>query len=143
MELLNVQRARSVWLFESDDLNPRGREIGSDLLEWLKSEYRFSRFPSTVTDMDESKALHFGGGKFRVRGEALLVQPIGEEITVELRIYNDGFVGDTRSSTQDTDMFLSDLLQSAAKEFNLPYTPAIIRKKLYVDRKSTRLNSSH
>ena len=37
MELLNVQKARSVWLFDSNDLNPRGRSIGTDLFEWIKA----------------------------------------------------------------------------------------------------------
>lgn len=133
MELVSVQRARSVWLFDINDLNPHGRELGSDLLEWVKAEYQFSKFPSTVTDVDESKALYFGGGRFRIHDDRLLIQPIrGDEISVELRVYNDGFVGDTRSSTKDTDAFLSELLRAAASKFNLPYKSTMIRKKLYV-----------
>lgn len=50
---------------------------------------------------------------------------------MDLRIYNDGIVADTRSSTEDTDKFLQDVLDTFAKEFNLPIRNEIIRKKLY------------
>jgi len=130
MELISVQRARSIWLFDTYDLNPRGKDIGSDLLDWLKDAYQFSKFPASVNDLDDTKAMYFAGGSFQVREEIF--------IAVELRVYTDGLVADTRSSTQDTDLFLSDVLQSVAKEFSLPYRPEIIRKKLYVSELTVR-----
>jgi len=139
MELVSIQRARSIWLFDINDLNPRGKDIGSDLLDWLKDAYQFSKVPTNVNDLDETKALYFAGGNFQVREEIF--------ISVELRVYTDGLVADTRSSTEDTDLFLSDVLQSVGKEFSLPYKPEIIRKKLYVsevtvktDKKLAMLN---
>lgn len=129
MELLSVQRARSIWLFDAYDLNPRGKNLGANLIDWLKETYHFSRVPTSLTDLDETKALYYAGGQFRAHGEP---------IDVELRIYTDGIVGDTRSSTDDTDAFLSHVLQSAAKEFNLPYKPEIVRRKLYVSEMTVR-----
>jgi hypothetical protein len=123
MELLNIQRARSAWLLHLNDLNPRGKSISESLIEWLGSAYHFSRKPSSPTDLDESKALAFTGGEFQLRDEFF--------IEVELRIYNDGIVGDTRSSTEDTDKFLQDVLDTFSKEFALPHRPETIRKKLY------------
>ena len=123
MELLSVQRARSIWLFDSDDLNPRGKDIGANLINWLRDTYQFTKVPTNVNDLDETKALYYAGGQFKIGRET---------ISVELRIYSDGIVGDTRSSTEDTDAFLSDVLISAAREFGLPYKPEIVRRKLYV-----------
>ena len=123
MELLSVQRARSIWLFDTYDLNPRGKEIGAALIDWLKAAYHFTKAPENVNDLDDTKALYYAGGQFQAKKEL---------ISVELRVYNDGIVGDTRSSTEDTDSFLSDVLECAAKEFNLPYKPSTIRRKLYV-----------
>jgi len=142
MELLNVQKARSVWLFDSNDLNPRGRSIGTDLFEWIKARYHFEKVPSSVSDLDKTKALHFGNGKFRVREDGSTGQPLGEDVTVELRVYNDGIVGDTRSSSKDTDAFLADVLDSATREFGLSYTPALIRRKLYVSELNVRMGAS-
>ena len=123
MELLNVQRARAVWLLDLNDLNPRGKSIRESLIDWLGSAYHFSKKPSSPNDLDETKALAFTGGKFQIRGEVF--------IEVELRIYNDGVVGDTRSSTEDTERFLQDVLETFSKEFSLPFRPEMIRKKLY------------
>lgn len=139
MELISVQRARSMWFFDSYELNPRGKDIGSDLLDWLKDAYQFTKSPSSPSDLDETKGLVFTGGQFQAREEIFLA--------IELRIYNDGVIADTRSSTDDTDLFLADVFQSAAKEFSLPYRHEIIRKKMYVselnvrtDRKLTTIN---
>src|SRR5277367_458828 len=133
MELLSVQRARSIWLFDAYDLNPHGKEIGTGLIDWLRSAYRFTKFPAGVTDTDETKALYYSGGQFQAKQGP---------ISVELRIYDDGIVGDTRSTTEDTDSFLSDVLVSAAKEFGLPYAPEIVRKKLYVSEMTVRTQKS-
>jgi hypothetical protein len=133
MELISVQRARSIWLFDTYDLNPRGKDIGSDLLDWLKDAYQFSKVPANQNDLDETKALYFAGGNFQVREEIF--------ISVELRVYTDGLVADTRSSTEDTDLFLSDILESVGKEFSLPYKPEIVRKKLYVSELTVKTDA--
>lgn len=133
MDIANVQRARSIWLFDTNDLNPRGKDIGTDLLDWLKDAYEFSKFPANAGDFEaDTKGLLFSGGSFQVREEIF--------ITVELRLYNDGLVADTRSSTEDTDLFLVDVLESAAKEFSMPYKPEIIRKKMYLSELIVRTN---
>lgn len=135
MEILSVLRARSIWLLDLNDLNPRGKALGSELIDWLKSAYHFEKIPSSPTDFEQdTKALYFGGGEFQVREEIF--------IAVELRIYNDGLVADTRSSTEDTDLFLTDVLETAAKEFSLPYKTDVIRKKLYLSELAVRTDKS-
>ncbi len=124
MEVLNVAKARSIWLFDFADLNPSGKKISAELIEWLKGYYKFSKVPLSVNDFDETKALAFLDGSFTI--------DVDTEIAVNLRIYNDGFVADTRSSTDSSDAFLDDLLGSAAKRFGLRYKPERIRKKIYL-----------
>jgi hypothetical protein len=124
MELKTVQRARSIWLLDLQELNPRGKAVGIDLIEWLKDAYQFSKVPKDPNDLDDTKALFFGGGQFQVREEIF--------IDAELRIYNDGLVADTRESTESSDLLLSDVFESAAKEFSLAYKPEMVRKKMYL-----------
>jgi len=124
MELLNVITARSAWIFDINELNPRGKSLYPDLFDWLKDAYHFQKFPSSVTDVDETKALAFSQGEVQVREEIF--------VAVELKIYTDGLVANTWSSTQDTDAFLDDVLKSAASEFNLAYKPEIIRRRQYL-----------
>lgn len=124
MELLNIITARSVWLFDIRELNPRGKTIMPDLLEWLKDNYSFEKAPASVTDLEKNtQALAFERGQYQVKEEIF--------VDVGLKIYNDGLVAETQSSTHDSEAFLEDALESATKEFNLAYKSQMIRTKLY------------
>jgi len=124
MELLNVVMARAVWLFDMNELNPRGKSIFPELLDWIKEAYGFEKVPSSVTDLDETKALSFSRGSFQVKEEIF--------VNVELKIYTDGLVANTWSSTRDAEAFLTDMLKSASEEFSLVYKPEVIRRKMYL-----------
>jgi hypothetical protein len=130
MELINIATARAVWLFDIAELNPRGKTLFPELFEWLKDEYHFDAAPQTISDLDESKALAFLRGTFQIKEEIF--------VDVELKIFNDGLVASTCSSTHDTDAFLEDVLKSATQEFSLSYKPEMIRKKLYVSELNVR-----
>lgn len=124
MEILNVVTARSVWLFDLNEMNPRGKDFLGDLLDWLEERYNFKKVPKSTTDVDDAKALVFAQGNFQVREEIF--------VAVDLRIFTDGLVANTWSSTHDTDAFLEDVLKSAASEFSLVYQPEIVRRKMYL-----------
>jgi len=124
MELLNVIAARSVWLFDIAELNPRGKALFPDLFDWLKDSYNFQKVPSSLTDVDDTKAFVFSTGQYQAKEEIF--------VGVELKIYNDGLIANTQSSTRDTDRFLEDVLISASAEFSLNFRPEMIQKKLYV-----------
>lgn len=134
MKILNVLTAKAIWLFDINDLNPRGKDIFSDLIEWLKDCYGFEKVPKSITDIDPTtKALTFERGRFQVREEIY--------IAVDLQIFDDGLVANSRSSTHETDVFLEDLLALAAKEFSLTYNPAMIRAKMHVSELTVHLDS--
>ena len=123
MELLNVSMARVVWLLDIAELNPRGKSIMSELLEWLKDEFHFEKAPKSVTELDpQTKALSFERGQFQVREEIF--------VDVSLKIFNDGIIGETYSSTRDSEEFLKDVLETAKREFNLAYRPETVRAKM-------------
>jgi len=134
MKTLNVTSARSVWLFDLGDLNPRGKDIYGDLLDWLKENYSFAKAPSSVGDVDPTtKGYKFEQGSFQAKEEIF--------ISVDLEIYNDGIVGNSRSSTHDTDKFLEDMLENAARDFSLVYGHDIIRTKMYTSELTVRMES--
>src|SRR5262245_52187553 len=119
MQLLSVFNARAVWILPLADLNPRGRAIGFDIIEWLKRTFDFKKYPSSVLDLDQNKAFVFSGGTFRFVDEG----GNDNRVAVELSIYNDGIVASTRSSTKDADRFIEQGLNAAASMFDLVYTP--------------------
>jgi hypothetical protein len=118
------------------DLNPRGRAIGSDLIGWLKETYDFKKFPSSAVDVDQSQALVFSGGTFQFVDEG----GNRNRIAVDLSIFNDGVVANTRSSTRDADRFIEQSLNAAVSKFTLVYTPTMVRQRLYLSEVDVKLD---
>lgn len=134
MKVLNVMSAKSIWLFDINDLNPRGKDIGTELLDFLKDNYHFEKVPTSLEAVDEkTNGLKFERGRFQIKEEIY--------ISVDLEIFKDGIVGNTRSSTKDTDEFLSDVLQFSAKEFSLPYSPDLVTAKMHVSELNVRMDA--
>lgn len=139
MKLLHTKLARSIWLFDIRDMNPRGKAIMGDLVSWLKDAYNFSTAPDPENPVPNASpppttaaprtqatlGLTFQNGSFQAE----------EEIYVainNLTIYDDGIVIDAASSTEDGDKFAADLLKSASQEFALAYEPDTVRRKLHL-----------
>ena len=123
MKLLAVKQARSIWLISQIDLNPRGRNLLS-LIPGIVSNYKFQVFPIKPEDFDLSKGVKFFGGIFQKDSQT--------EINVDLTVFVDGFIADTRSSTQDSDAFLDELLTSATTELGLVPYKEVLRTNSYL-----------
>jgi hypothetical protein len=149
MKLVHVKQARSVWLFDIQDLNPTGKDVFADVVDWIKESYHFAVAPDLERILAPTEGhqgnlptsgLVFQRGSFQARTDSFV--EIGS-----LTLYNDGMVVDTLSSTQESDQFAGDLLGSTAREFGLAYEPDMIRKRLYVSaliiRSETSLNAIH
>jgi hypothetical protein len=134
MELLSVIRARAIWLIHIREINPRGKNINVHLIEWLRNKYGFLKYPSSIYDRSENGPLIFTDGTFQGHD--------GSYIGVNLNIYNNGFIVDTRSSTKDSDLFIEDALFSLIKDFGLFYKQEIVRKRLYVSELDLRSERS-
>jgi hypothetical protein len=105
-------------------MNPQGKYI-YPLLAATAARYTFQKHiqPTELDPKDPTKSLVFSAGRFQ--------KPSGEELEIiEFQVFQDGLVADTRSSTDDSDMFIDDLLEWAIAEFNLVPIPTASR--LYV-----------
>jgi hypothetical protein len=132
MQLISVGLARSIWLFDVNDLNPTGKSFLPDLLPWLGEKYSFQKFPKSVAEMDkEKKGFIFETGEF---------QSDNGPIQVNFSFYSDGVVAETWSSTEGGDAFLGELLRSAANKYSLAYKPEMIRTKSYVSEVVVQLD---
>ncbi len=123
MRLLSVKQARSIWLIYLLDLNPRGLDLIS-LIPIIGQKYRFMELSPTIDKINkETNEVRFGLGNF---------QKDQQNLRVDLSIYNDGLIADTRSSTNDSDVFLDEFLNWISTEFGfMPYND-VLRTKLYV-----------
>jgi hypothetical protein len=118
MKILFVGLARAIWLFELGELNPSGKSL-QPVLEGIGKRYRFAKFPQNIADLGDAKVLTFTAGTF--------TNSKNVPILVTLKIYNDGFVVDTMSSTDDSTAFLVDLNTWLKQEFDIQ-VPSRARK---------------
>ncbi len=131
MQLLSVGLARSIWLFDTNQLNPGGKSIFPDALLWLGEKYSFTNFPKSLSDIDkEKKSFLFTTGEF---------QTDTDSIAVNFSIYNDGLIAETWASTEKGDLFLEDVLRSGASRYGL-VIPSVIKKQ-YVSELTVEMNN--
>ena len=57
MKVLNVVAARSTWLFDVADLNPKGKSLFPELIDWLKDNYHFKKAPESAPKEDDNNGL--------------------------------------------------------------------------------------
>lgn len=123
MKLLSVQKARSIWLLYLMDLNPRGL-YDYALIAPMIEKYKFLKVPTKFEEYDLTKGCVFANGLFKRESQ--------DDIGIDITLYNDGFVVDSRSSTEDSDAFLDDFLTWLSKDFALIPYKEILRRKLYI-----------
>ena len=125
MNLLHVQRARSIWLLPGEDLNPRGLDP-IPILAAIQSRYRFQIYPTKPEEIyDAPNGILFGRGSFGLDS--------GERVEVEsAKIYRDGVTADTSHSSDVSDRFLNDVLTFLSQRHGLAFTPDMIRRKVYL-----------
>jgi hypothetical protein len=129
MQLLSVGIAKSIWLFDINELNPTGKSIFPDILSWIGDKYSFQTFPKSVGDLDaEKKGYLFKTGEFQNDDGA---------IAVNFSLFGDGVIAETWASTEKGDAFLEELLRSAGSKYGL-VRPNTIRKQ-YISEVTIRL----
>src|SRR6266571_2309534 len=127
MELLSVLTARALWFVELRDLNPRGKALRYTLFPALADKYQFEHYPYDAEDNQPTKeepGFKFLDGEFHDSN--------GVAIMINLTVFDDGLVAETRSSTRDSEAFLEEVLSWAAKEFGITYRPEMIQRKGYL-----------
>lgn len=156
MNLIHTKLARSIWLFDLRDLNPKGKDLVGDLVGWIKDQYGFAVAPDPDNPIPSPPAptspapqtaptqapggLAFQRGNFQAQEEFFIS-------IHSLTLYDDGIVVDTASSTEDADRFAEHLLKSAVGEFKIAFEPEMVRRKLYLSelivRSEMKLESLH
>lgn len=119
MEILSTQGARIAVLFP-DELNPGGAVSLFDLTKGLVSRYSFAKFPKTFDEWNAADGAEFVYGRW-------------EQVEISrLTIYGRGLVVDTRSSTDDSEKILEDILAWATTSLGLKHRPSQSRRKFYL-----------
>jgi hypothetical protein len=123
-------KARAIWFVDLQDLNPKGKSLYPEVVDALESKYEFDKVPESASDA-KNGGLEFIQGGFEVSED--------NWIDVNLTVYNDGLVVDTRSSTRHCDAFLEDLLKFAVS-LGMQYSPELVRRKTYISEVAIHTN---
>jgi hypothetical protein len=137
MKLLHVKQARAVWLFDVNDLNPKGEAFVDELIDFIKERYSFATVPdykdvAQKAGTPQATSLRFQRGQFHSDSGPLEI--------VFLEVHSDGVVVETIASTEESEHILADLLVSAAETFELAYDPTIVRSRLYISSVIVSMN---
>ena len=122
MKLLSVHSAKSIWLIPTNFLNPRGVFLRPAIVA-LKERYSFAITPIEKPPATDKEGWKFERGAFK--------RPDDIIIAVNMTTHDDGIVVETRSSTEDGDLFLEDILTWIGKESKLPDHNTLPIKKIY------------
>ncbi len=133
MRLLSVNMARSIWFIVLTDLNPSGFSVAT-IVDDLVSRYRFAIYPQSQEDIDPQKGIVFKDGVFQKKGSP--------SVGINLAIYSDGFIADTKSSTSDSNAFLKDVLTWLSKRYGLAPHEEVLREKTYVSELYVKMEYS-
>lgn len=107
-----------------NDLNPRGKASEKNAFIEIQKRYDFSIGPNAadlVVAREKNQPIKYFQGSFTPKK--------GAAVGVDLLIYRDGIVADTRSSTADSHAFIDDLLTWSADEFGMLPHGDIVRHK--------------
>jgi hypothetical protein len=99
MELIAIHLARLVAFLELEGFEPRGRASAPDGFKRITDRYSFSKSPQIVEEYNFEKGVNF------------LIGKLGDINIDKLTLFGDGISIDTRSSTDDCEVVLSDLLE--------------------------------
>lgn len=122
MKLLAVRIARAVWLVPRYFLNPRGAFL-RPALALVRDRYKFAVFPDDTGKPNDGESYRFENGSFAGQN--------GHVQLLRFEFHPDGFVAETRSSTQDAEAFLTDVTTFVIAEMGLPVAAEVPYQKLY------------
>jgi|SRR5579872_2499508 len=120
MQLEAVLTARILAFVELSTLNPRGHVFFPYVIEPIVERFHFQKYPTKPEDFDESKGVEFAEGHYK-----------GTNVP-KLTIYNNGFLVDTQSSTDDSEMILLETLEWAKDAVGITFHPNMIYRRRYL-----------
>lgn len=125
MKILAIRSAKTIWLIPTYFLNPNGMYL-LPAIDDLKNRYQFQRSPlDGKFPPPQNEGYRFEHGAFNGKNGVVQI--------VHLTAHSDGLVVETRSTTDDGDDFLKEVLAFLGKEFGMPALDELPINKIYAN----------
>lgn len=121
MEVVKVQLARAIWLFDTQELNPRGNALYPTVFDAFLKRYRFATFP-------KPEEFHSGGSLFFKQGKFAWEV---SSVDIDFDLHGDGLVASCRHSTEVADALLRDFVVWLGEQLGVAYPPSFSKKCIY------------
>jgi hypothetical protein len=121
MEVLKVQLARTIWLFDTQELNPKGVSFYPQIYDRFSKRYQFTGLPKPE-EIHSGGSLYFKHGKFV--SDSLIVE-------VDFDLHGDGLVASCRHSTEAAHEFLLDFIGWLGEQLGITYSLRVTKKRIY------------
>jgi hypothetical protein len=132
MELIAISLARFVAFLELQSFDPRGQSTTREAIELFRNRYTFGKVPEKPEELDFQKGVEFIDGK------------MGSIVIDKLVLYTNGVAIDTRSSTDNSERVLQDILDEVKRVSRAVMLPT---RRMYVSnlifRSQMRFSSLH
>lgn len=120
MQVKAILVARLLGFVELATLNPEGRIFFPNIISGIVERFNFQKYPTTPEQFDEVKGIEFHDGQW----DGINVQ--------KLVMYNNGFLVETQSSTDDSERIMLASLEWAKTELGITFDPKMIYRRRYL-----------
>jgi len=111
MELVSITLARVAALVQFQEWDPFGKALSLEAIATINRRYSFTKSPTKLEDLDPQKGIELVEGR------------LGDIRIDRLNVYLNGIVIDTRSSTENSEKVLTDILALAHEVFGATIKP--------------------
>jgi hypothetical protein len=132
MEVIKVQLARTIWLFDIQELNPRGVSLYPEIYSGFAKRYQFTELPKPE-DIRTNASLYFKNGKFVYDSSV---------VSIDFDMHGDGAVASCRHSTEAAHDFLLDCTKWIGEQLGIIYSPSLMKKRIYRDEIIVQLKAN-
>jgi len=112
MELISITQASVLAMIQVQQWDPFGKALNLEVLDKMRGRYIFAKAPTKLEEVDFQKGVELQAGKF------------GDVRIDRISIFFNGIIVDTRSSTEDSEKVLYDILDMAREAFGATIQPA-------------------
>jgi hypothetical protein len=133
VKLLSISNAKAIWLFPTQDLNPKGIAV-PELMSAVRDRYKFHTMPTPAQFHEfqtKKSGIPFSGGSFK-SSDGL--------VEVSVTYFADGIMAESRAGTEVGDEFIADFLAWIKTDYSMIDPDTLKIRRIYTNEVYVEMN---